>query len=175
MLGAARGNSEADRGTLLPRLCPTHAPAPWLLLLLRTSHTVHTNTTEHTHKHTRVPKKLCWPLSYFPWYGGGIASYCKWATIRLKPATAENKVHMCELEQQLLWRMCGDEMWGTVCVYIGEWHRGEELMSALTDQNDGWFLCLQEIQMNRGSLMAPNGQNEDHVAASHCFLFLSCL
>lgn len=52
----------------------------------------------------------------------------------------------------------GNEMRGTVCVQTGEWREGQGLMSPLTVQRDDWLICLQEVQMERGSLMVPNGQ-----------------
>lgn len=33
-------------------------------------------------------------------------------------------------------------------------------MSPLAVQTDGWLICLQEVQMEGGSPMVPNGQEE---------------
>lgn len=45
-------------------------------------------------------------------------------------------------------------------------------MSPLTDQREGWLICLQETQMERGSLMVPNGQDEKLADGSHHSLLL---
>lgn len=44
-------------------------------------------------------------------------------------------------------------------------------MSPLTVQCDGWLICLQQVQ--RGSLMVPNGQEEKLAAESNHLLLLS--
>lgn len=46
-------------------------------------------------------------------------------------------------------------------------------MSPLTVQCDGWLICLQELQMERGSLMVRNGQEEKLAAESKHLLLLS--
>lgn len=40
-------------------------------------------------------------------------------------------------------------------------------------QRDGWLVCLQEAQMERGGLMVPNGQEEKLAAESKRLLLLS--
>lgn len=47
------------------------------------------------------------------------------------------------------------------------------MMSLLTVQRDGWLVCLQEVQMERGSLMVPNGQEEKLAAESKHLRLLS--
>lgn len=51
--------------------------------------------------------------------------------------------------------------------------RGRGLMSPLAVQRDGWLICLQEVQMERGSLMVPNGEEEKLAAESKLLLLLS--
>lgn len=46
-------------------------------------------------------------------------------------------------------------------------------MSPLTVQCDGWLICLQQVQMERGSLIVPNGQEEKLAAVSNHLLLLS--
>lgn len=46
-------------------------------------------------------------------------------------------------------------------------------MPPLTLHSDGWLICLQEVQMERGSLMVPNGQEEKLAAESKHLLSLS--
>lgn len=71
-----------------------------------------------------------------------------------------------------LWVAQGGWGEGKMCL---DWRmeRRVGLMSPLRVHSGGWLICLQEVQMERGSLMVPNGQEENLAAESKHLLWLS--